>query len=115
MATFTKKVMISLSSTLLYLITSSPLFFMEDNLFQIKYGGLMIFSLISYMTMGSQFSSGIKLKHTVYAALLYFFILTLIQELSSQYNILKNNDIISIVLGSILYFSGLIGLMYLPD
>ena len=107
--------MISMGSTLLYLVTSSPVFFIKDSLLPIKYGGLMIFSLISYMSMGSQFNSGIKLKHTVYASLLYFFILTLIQELSSQYTILKNNNILSVVLGSILFCSGLIGLMYLPD
>ena len=133
MSTFNKKLAISLNSSVLFFIVNHPdTYKFTSSLINKTLIALncptnlgiilhtLIFFIISYLSMGkSNIKKGIKIKHSLYGTLIYFFVSS--QAFYSFLNILLNNKVSNcptingILLQSMIYCLSLIAVMYLPD
>jgi hypothetical protein len=134
MATFGDKLQISAFSAGLFLITNiSQTYKLTNNIVPfttysrtkqcITYNGLLlhtlIFSLLSFLSMNNKTNMFVKLKHTLYGSLIYFFLSSppmysltsrLLFGISQAYP-----DFKQVFLHSIIYCFLLILVMYLPE
>jgi hypothetical protein len=136
MATFSKKVSISVGSTLLFLFVNLPQVynltgnFLSLNLYNENCPtntGLIIHTLVffalTYISMGkSTINSGIKLKHTIYGTLIFYLISSpamfsfISSVFGNQYaNINGCPTMNGLILHGLIYCIALIGVMYLPE
>ena len=134
MSSFEKKLEISISSSIIFLIINSPATYKLTskltnlNLFDFSSNcrtnlGILthtlLFFIITFLTMkNSNIDFGIKLKHSIYATLIFYFISSpsIFSIINNLTNI--NNDCISnigTVIHSIIYCLSLIAIMYLPN
>lgn len=120
MSSFKNKLLISLLSSSIFLLVSLP------NTYKLLFNNncptnnsrlihTLIFSTISFLTMiGSKTDNGVKLKHTIYGTLIYYFISSpeLYSLTTSNYNCPK---LLNIIIHTVFYCLALIGVMYLPE
>ncbi len=138
MASLQKKIMISLVSANLFLIINLinlPATYNFMNKIGLSFynkatgcpthigliHNALIFFIISYITMGNSASKGVKIKHSLYGTLIYYFVSS--PALYSLMGKLLGNQIadvngcpttIGIILHSFVYFLILVAVMYLP-
>jgi len=120
MSTLESKVLISLNSALLFLLMNLPKTYkmLSNNKCPTKKSRLVhtfLFATFTFLSMiRSNSEVGIKLKHTIYGTLIYYFLSspTIYSITSFDYNCPTTNDVF---LHSIVYFLSLIGVMYLPE
>ena len=132
MSDFNKKFWISFNSAILFTIVSLPKTYhltqkitnlkLFDNNCPTYIGRILhavVFFLISYITMGSsRINNLIKIKHSLYGTLIYYFISS--PELYNLTSLILKNVATScpntsdIYLHAIVYCLALIGVMYLP-
>jgi hypothetical protein len=135
MSTLNKKIQISIFSGLIYFIVNLPETYKLTNKILNSYtdnncptliGSILhtcIFFIITYLSMyKSTKDNGIKLKHTVYGTLIYYFVsspaLYNISHILFGNTISDNNGcptLLGILLHDIIYIIILIGIMYLPE
>jgi len=136
MATFGKKILISGSSALLFLLVNLPqVYKLTGNILSLNLynencptnTGLIIHTLVffalTYISMGkSDINSGIKLKHTIYGTLIFYLISSpaMFSFISSifgnQYANLNGCPAMNgLILHGLIYCIALIGVMYLPE
>ena len=137
MSTFMQKLMISSSSaSLCYILNLPEVYQLTSKIFNLKLlddkncpiiiGFLIhsiIFFILSYLSMSNAtLNSGIKLKHTIYATLIFYLISS--PSFASFLNNLLGDTFFSkkgcptkigILLNSVIYCTALVGLMYLPE
>ena len=136
MATFGKKILISGSSALLFLLVNLPqVYKLTGNILSLNLynencptnTGLIIHTLVffalTYISMGkSDINSGIKLKHTIYGTLIFYLISSpamfsfISSVFGNQYaNINGCPTMNGLILHGLIYCIALIGVMYLPE
>ena len=137
MATFKQKLMISSSSAALFAIVNLPeTYNLTSKIFNLKLldnnycptitGFILhsvVFFIFTYLSMGNAtLKIGIKLKHTIYATLIFYLISS--PSFASFVNNFLGDKFFSktgcptklgISLNSIIYCAALVGLMYLPE
>ena len=136
MATFGKKILISGSSALLFLLVNLPqVYKLTGNILSLNLynencptnTGLIIHTLVffalTYISMGkSDINSGIKLKHTIYGTLIFYLISSpamfsfISSVFGNQYaNMNGCPTMDGLILHGLIYCIALIGVMYLPE
>lgn len=137
MATFRQKLMISSSSAALFALVNLPqtyqltskiinLKLLDNNNCPNITGFILhsiVFFIFTYLSMGNAtLKIGIKLKHTIYATLIFYLISS--PSFASFVNNLLGDTFFSktgcptklgILLNSVIYCAALVGLMYLPE
>jgi len=137
MATFKQKLMISSSSAALFALVNLPetyqftskifnLKLLNDNKCPTILGFILhsiVFFTLTFLSMGNAtLRIGIKLKHTIYATLIFYLISS--PSFASLVNKLLGDEFFSktgcptklgISLNSVIYCAALVGLMYLPE
>lgn len=131
MATFEKKLSISLGSAVLFILTSLPQTylltdrFLPDKLFDKRtncptlLGRLVhtaVFFALTYLSMGSVKKHGLKLKYSIYTALIYFFLTS--PELYAAVGFADYKGcptFTGILVHAVVYTAALVGVMYLPE
>lgn len=128
MSTLQKKINISFSSACLFFVINLPQTYKltstvlnNNNSNNVTYNGLLlhtlIFFLISYFTMGDK-PAKLKLKYSFYGTLIFYFFSSsplycitnkIVNKTSQEQNVLQ------VMIHSVLYFATLLGVMYLPD
>ena len=131
MSTLEQKIRISLGSAALLAILTLPQTYMFTNkLFPIKLYDIntgcptnsgrlihiLVFSILTYFSMsGANVPRIIKLKHTIYGALIAYFITSApVYALTSGSGGCPDG-VCKVILQSLIYSAALIGVMYLPD
>ena len=132
MSTLSQKLNICFNSMILFYFINSPeTYMMTSNLINKTLISMncptdlgfiihtLLFFTITYLSMGSSnIKNKIKIKHSLYGTLIYYFVSS--QQFYSFMNILLNNNnyncptTIGLILQSIVYFSFLLAVMYLP-
>ncbi len=137
MATFQQKLSISLGSAFLFMLVSLPQTYkLTDNLLPVNTSnditncptnaGLLlhalVFFVLTYLSMmGADVNPGIKLKHTLYATLIFFLIASptvysLTGSIFGQ-SIADANGcptLLGVFVHALVYCAALVGVMYLP-
>jgi len=136
MASFQQKLNISIfSGATLGLINLPQTFKMVDSILPLKtiYASgcpnfvgqllhLLVFAVVSYISMPNKEKSALKLKHTLYGALIAFFVMspamfkltgTLLG--SSISNLNGCPSVLGVILHTLVYVGALVGVMYLPN
>lgn len=131
MATFGQKLNISLSSAALFILVSLPFTYkLTNNLVNTFSGGCpttlgvilhsIVFFLLTYFSMGKGGNQGIKLKHSLYGTLIYFFVSNPVtyQFVRSILPFVASPagcpSFAGIITHAIVYTAALVGVMYLP-
>ena len=137
MASFNKKLSISIGSAALFMLLNSPTIYKITNnlsglsLYNVitgcpTYLGLLVhavvFFAISYFSMGGVARTGIKLKHSLYGTLIFFlisnpatfkFVASILGNGIADSHGCPTN--VGIVLHAIVYCAFLVAVMYLPE
>ena len=125
MASLQQKIMISLNSAVLFFIVNYPNFFEKDfvcpkNIALIV--NVIIFFGISFLTMGnSKINTGVKIKHSLYSSLIFYFISSppLYALVGSVFGKLFSDSngcgtVYGLLLHTVVYCCALVAVMYLP-
>ena len=120
MSTLKGKALISLNSSLLFLFINLPKIYkiISGNKCPTNKSRLVhtiLFATFTFLSMiGSDSDVGIKLKHTIYGTLIYYFISSpaFYSLTTDKYKCPHDKDV---YLHTFLYFLSLLGVMYLPN